>query len=168
MSNIDLVPVAAEDKEILRNLIEKYLYEFSQYELCDVNKLGLYDYPYLDNYWTEDSRWAFFIKVDNQLAGFAMVNNFPEAPEPTDYSLAEFFVMYKYRRAGVGRHAAKEVFDRFHGRWQLKRHPHNLPSVHFWDRVVDEYTHGHFRLVKGYAGTEYPDGTAGDIFFFEN
>lgn len=167
MPQMELVPVQAEQKEILRNLLEKYMYEFSQYELCDVNALGLYDYPYLDYYWTEKNRWAFFIKVDGKLAGFVMVNDFPEADEPTDYSLSEFFVLYKYRRSGVGRWAAKEAFNRFHGRWQLRRHPHNLPSVHFWDRVIEEYTGGNFRLERGYQKALYPDGTASDIFFFE-
>ena len=72
---LSLDPVSVDEKEILRNLLEKYLYEFSQYDLGDVNALGLYGYAYLDNYWTEDNRWAFFIRVDGRLAGFAMVND---------------------------------------------------------------------------------------------
>ena len=67
--NFELVPVKEEEKEILRNLLEKYLYEFSQYELEDVNPLGLYGYSYLDCYWTEEGRWAFFLKADGRLAG---------------------------------------------------------------------------------------------------
>ena len=164
----ELKPVSVDEKEILRNLLEKYEYEFSQWDQRDVNKLGLYGYDYLDCYWTEENRWPFFILADGQLAGFAMVNDYPEADEPTDYSLSEFCVLPKYRRHGVGRAAALQVFDRFHGKWQLKRHPHNLPSVRFWDAVVSEYTKGNYRLVRGYPGAEYEDGTPGDIFFFEN
>lgn len=165
--NVELIPVKLDDKEILRNLLEKYDYEFSQYDNRDVNKLGLYGYNYLDNYWTEKARWAFFIAVEGNLAGFVMVNNFPEAKEETDYSLAEFFVMYKYRRCGVGKYAAMKVFDMFHGKWQLKRHPKNIGSVHFWNCVVSEYTKGNYRLVESCPDTEYDDGTLGDIFFFE-
>lgn len=165
---IDIIPVGVEDKEILRNLLEKYDYEFSQYDDRDVNKLGLYGYDYLDNYWTEKNRWAFFITVDDKLAGFAMVNDFPETKEKTDYSLAEFFIMHKYRRMGIGKYAAKRVFDMFKGSWQLKRHPKNLASVHFWDSVVSEYTNNNYRLVIAYPETEYDDGTLGDIFFFDN
>jgi len=72
---VDLRPVALEDREILANLLEKYDYEFSQYDDRDVNKLGLYGYKYLDFYWTEDDRFAYFIEVDGKLAGFVMVNN---------------------------------------------------------------------------------------------
>ena len=35
-------------KEQKRNLLEKYLYEFSQWEKTDVNEEGLYGYEYLD------------------------------------------------------------------------------------------------------------------------
>lgn len=164
---IELVPVTIDEKEILKNLLEKYDYEFSQYDNRDVNKLGLYGYKYLDNYWNEPNRWAFFVVVDDNLAGFAMVNSFPEAQEETDYSLAEFFIMYKYRRQGIGKYAAKQVFDMFKGRWQLKRHPKNIGSVYFWDTLVNEYTNGNYRLEKAYPGSEYADGTLGDIFLFE-
>ena len=165
---LELVPVPIEDREILSNLLEKYNYEFSQYDQRKVNNLGLFGYKYLDYYWTENKRWAFFIKVDDHLAGFAMVNDFPEADEPVDYSLSEFFVMFPYRRSGVGKWAAFQVSDRCHGKWQLMRHPKNIPSVHFWNKVVSEYTHGHYRLAEGYPNARYDDGTLGDIFFFEN
>ena len=57
-----------------------------------------------------------------------------------------------------------------HGRWQLKLHPHNTASVSFWDNVINEYTSGNFRFVKGYPNIEvdYEDGTAADVFFFTN
>ena len=164
---IEIVPVGINEKEILRNLLEKYDYEFSQYDNRDVNKLGLYGYQYLDNYWTEKNRWAFFVMVDGNLAGFAMVIDIPDVKEETDYTLAEFFIMYKYRRCGVGKYAANKVFDMFKGRWQLKRHPKNIGFVYFWDNVVSEYTHGNYRLVKSYPDSEYDDGTLGDLFFFE-
>jgi len=167
--NIELAPVKLEEREVPANLLEKYNYEFSQYNLCDVNGLGLYGYKWLDCYWIEDDRWAFFIKVDGNLAGFAMVNDIPEAPDrPMDYSLAELFVMYKYRRLGAGTLAAKSVFSMFKGHWQLKRHPRNIGSVRFWDKAVAEFTGGEYELVRAYPGTEYEDGTPGDVFFFES
>lgn len=164
--HFELEPVAEEQKEILRNLLEKYDYEFSQYDGVEVNALGLYGYSYLDNYWTEDGRWAFFLKVDGKLAGFAMVNNYPEAGEPLDFCMSEFFVMYKYRRCGLGRWAAFALFNRFQGLWQLKRTPRNVGSVYFWDKVVSEYTKGNFRLERGRADIAYFDGTPADLFTF--
>jgi hypothetical protein len=56
----ELVPVQNGEKQILANLLEKYNYEFSQYDSRDVNKLGLYGYDYLDSYWTKPDHFAFF------------------------------------------------------------------------------------------------------------
>lgn len=161
-----LDPVSADEKEILRNLLEKYLYEFSQYDLCEVNALGLYGYGYLDNYWTEDNRWAYFIRVDGKLAGFAMVNDYMELRRDGQYNMAEFFVLHKYRRMGIGRQAALELFARFPGRWELKYHPHNTASAAFWHSVVQEGAKV-FTLYENVEEFAYPDGTPGEIFFFD-
>jgi len=166
--NIELVPVGIGEKEILRNLLEKYDYEFSQYDQRDVNDLGLYGYDYLDHYWTENDRWAFFIKVDQKLGGFVMVNTYPEVDEPTDYTVAEFFVMHKYRGRGVGKYAAFQVFNMFSGKWQLKRHPQNMNSVHFWNKVIHEYTGGNYVYMPGHPQAMYDDGSHGDVFLFES
>lgn len=167
--NITLKRVTVDEKEILKNLLEKYDYEFSQWDNRDVNKLGLYGYNYLDYYWIEENRYAFFIIVDENLAGFVMINDYPEVEdEPTDYTISEFFVMYKYRQKGVGKFAAFKVFDMFRGKWQLKRHPKNISSVYFWNNIVATYTEGNYRLVEAYPNTEYDDGTLADVFFFDN
>ncbi|GHT99011.1 hypothetical protein FACS1894142_6100 [Spirochaetia bacterium] len=76
--NIKMKKIKVEEKEILRNIMEKYLYEFSQYENTDVNKLGLYGYNWLDCYWTEKNRYPYFILVDNVLAGFVLINDYQE------------------------------------------------------------------------------------------
>jgi len=166
---VTLRQVRLEEREILANLLEKYAYEFSQYDKRDVNPLGLYGYMYLDYYWTENKRWAYFIEVGGSLAGFVMINDYPEAEDrETDFSLSEFFVVYKYRRSGVGKKAFFMAVDRHRGRWQLKMHPKNAVSVGFWEAAVSEYTSGDYELIRAYPGTEYDDGTLGDVFFFDN
>ena len=151
-----------KDRDTLMALLEKYLYEFSQWDKCDVNDDGLYGYEYLDCYFEEEHRYPYLIKVDGKIAGLILVSDYPEVPE--------FFVLHKYRRNGYGKKAVFEVFDKHHGKWQLKRHPHNTASVYFWDNVVNEYTKGNYRLVKNYPNNEvdYNDGTPADVFFFEN
>lgn len=168
---MEIVLVLREEKEVLKNLIEKYLYEFSQWEKTDVDEEGCYGYEYLDCYFNEENRFPYFIKVNGKLAGFVMVSDYPEVPEyKTDFCLSEFFIMHKYRRNGIGQEAAKRIFDMHHGKWQLKRHPHNIASVYFWDKVVSEYTNGKYKLIKAYPNPEvdYDDGTPADVFFFEN
>jgi len=111
---IEVTAVQRDEKEILRNLMEKYDYELSQYGGDDVNKLGLYGFDYLDNYWQEGAkRWAYFIKVDGKLAGFALIlsDYFYLDDRESDYVMSDFFVMYKYRKAGVGKFVANKLFD---------------------------------------------------------
>ncbi len=166
--NVTIRQITVDEKEILRNLIEKYNYEFSQWDKRDVNALGLYGYRYLDHYWTEESRFAFFIIADDKIAGFAMINSYYDLFEPVDFGVAEFCILPKYRRLGVGKKAIFDIFDRIHGKWHLKMHPQNIGASRFWNNVVAEYTKNNFRLEKNVAGTEFDDGTAADIIFFEN
>lgn len=168
---LELVKVKKEEKQTLLNLMEKYLSEFAQWEKGDVNDDGLFGYEWIDYYFTETNRFPYFIKVDGKLAGLILISNYPEAPGvQMDFCLSEFFIMPKYRRSGCGREAVFKVLDLHHGRWQLKLHPHNKASVYFWNKVIDEYTNGNFKVVKAYPDKEvdYPDGTPADVFFFEN
>ena len=166
---VEIKKVSKGQKEILKNLMEKYNYEFSQYDYTDVNELGLYGFDYLDGYWTEEERYPYFIYVDGNLAGFAMVNNFAEDDSvEMDYAMAEFFIMYKYRKQGLGRKLAFYMFDLCHGKWQVKRHPHSTDAVIFWNKIIDEYTNGNYKLIEGHPNIIYDDGTPADMFYFEN
>lgn len=167
--NVEIRLAKVHERETLSNLLEKYNYEFSQYVQQDVDKNGLYGYPYLDDYWSESGRWAYFILADGNLAGFVLVNNHSELEtHQTDFSVAEFFVMHKYRRKGVGKRAFYQVMERHQGSWQLKCHPGNVGASYFWSRMIDNYTKGSFDLIKGCQGTAFADGTLGDVFYFES
>jgi predicted acetyltransferase len=164
--NISIIPVLKEEKEILRNLLEKYRYEFSQYEETDVNNLGLYGYDYLDNYWTEENRFPYFIKTENKLTGFLLVNDYREIKIETNYSMAEFFVMHKYRRMGIGTYVVEYIFNKHKGKWQLMYHPKNIISKKFWNKIVKEYTNGNYEIIKNNGEAKYNDGTIGEILVF--
>jgi len=166
--NITIEPVAKEEKEILRNLLEKYMYEFSQYNNVDVNSLGLYGYSYLDNYWTEKNRFPFFIRVNGKLAGFVMVHDYPEVKIDTNYTMSEFFVMYKYRRCGIGKYAVKYILDKFRGKWQLRYHPKNEISQKFWIKTINEYTKGKYEIMENNPQAMYEDGTVGHVLIFNS
>ena len=50
--------------------------------------------------------------------------------------MAEFFVMRKYRRTGVGTDAARAIFERFPGAWQVREEEANVGAIHFWRRAI--------------------------------
>ena len=167
MLNISIVPVNKDEKEILKNLSEKYHYEFSQYNEMDINELGLYGYDCLDCYWTEPKLFSYFIIVDGKLAGFAVINDIPTVKMEIDYYLADFSVMYKYRRLGVGKYAVKYLFDMYKGKWQLIYHPKNETSKHFWQNVVSEYTKGKYELITDSVEARLEDGVIRHVMVFE-
>ena len=166
---VSLKQVALEEREILANLLEKYEYEFSQYNGGDVNKLGLYGYYDLDSFWREEGRYAYFIDVDGKLAGFVMVHKYPETGDPiSDHVIYEFFVMYKYRRTGVGRQAFFQVLDKHKGQWCVGFHPKNITSARFWPAVIDEYTGGQYQSVYDNPKHVYDDGSIAVNLYFDN
>jgi predicted acetyltransferase len=127
---VEVIEAELADKPVLRQLLELYQHDFSEFVDADVDDNGLYGYRYLDNYWTEPDRHPFLFRVDGSWAGFALVR----AGDPHD--LAEFFVMRKYRRHGVGTVLARELFSRFPGAWQVRQMASNPAATSFWIRAI--------------------------------
>ena len=130
MGTFELVEATIDDKPVLRQLLELYAHDFSVYNGADVDDNGLYRYPYLDNYWTEAERYPFLFKVDGHFAGFAFVR------VGIPHDMAEFFVMRKYRRSGVGMEAARAVFATFPGEWQVRELAANEGATAFWRTAI--------------------------------
>jgi predicted acetyltransferase len=147
--------VNIEDKPVLRNLLELYQYDYSELVDGDMDDHGLYGYDYLDHYWTEPGRNAFFIRCDDKLAGFAMLRDIPAEDSSVVHVLSEFFVLRRYRQRHVGKTAARLVFELFPGRWRVAQEACNYPAQRFWHRVIRAYTGGGFQKVS-YPGWNGP------------
>jgi predicted acetyltransferase len=97
-------------------------------------------------WFADDSAHPLVILKDDRLAGFALVSRPPRNQrEQIDFCMAEFFVTSSSRRLGVGRDAAKLIFNRFSGAWQVTEFLYNKPAVAFWRATVADYTNGQFR-----------------------
>ena len=123
-------PVPLEDKDTVDQLLELYLHDLSKFTGANVSSRGRYGYRYLDDYWTDADRHPFLIRVDNLLAGLAFVRS------GSPHDMAEFFVMRKYRRQGVGHDAAQVLFARFPGDWQVRQLAANTSATKFWRAVI--------------------------------
>ena len=147
---VDVPLIAEEDKLVLRNLLNLYLYDLSEFKGNDVNDHGFFEYRRLDQYWYEDSCRPFYITVNGRIAGFVLVHQFDLFKENRNV-ISEFFVLRKYRQSGVGRQAAQRIFEMFPGRWEVSELPENIPSQMFWRKIINEFTHGHFEetVVEG-------------------
>jgi predicted acetyltransferase len=50
--------------------------------------------------------------------------------------MAEFFVLRKYRRQGLGRDAAQTIFRRLPGPWTVRQQLTNPAATAFWRRAI--------------------------------
>jgi predicted acetyltransferase len=125
-----VLEAAYSDKPVVRRLLELYGHDFSEFTDADVDEHGSYGYRYLDQYWTEPERHPFLFRVDGYWAGLALVR------AGTPHDMAEFFVLRKYRRHDVGQTAARVVFARFPGEWQVRQMTANVGATEFWRRAI--------------------------------
>lgn len=144
---IELVKVPMNQKMVLRHLVELYQYDFSEFDSADVNEHGVYDYMFLDHYWTEPDRIPFFVKVNEKYAGFVLLRILKNQ-EREYYSIAEFFIMRKYRRCRVGKKVAFQLFHQFQGEWEISEIEQNVSAQEFWRRVISEYTNNNYQEIR--------------------
>ncbi|WP_411342515.1 GNAT family N-acetyltransferase [Paenibacillus sp. WLX1005] len=142
--SLELVP--RSKKKVIREMMQFYLYDFTYYLNIELNDKGRFpEYPDLDEFWSRPGRkFPYLIYSDYRIAGFALVDRLGTG-EAADYYMTEFFVLHKYRRAGVGKWAAHQLFDRYSGRWKVTQVSTNIPAQTFWRRIIGEYTSGNYR-----------------------
>jgi predicted acetyltransferase len=53
--------------------------------------------------------------------------------------------MRKYRRKGIGRSMAEQVFQFHKGQWEIYQKENNKPAQAFWRKIISDYTNGQFK-----------------------
>jgi len=147
--SIAVVPMLADDIGTLRNLLQLYQYDFSEIEPVAIDRDGRFHQ--LDQL---EFDHGYFITADTAIAGFALVNRQPSRLDDGEnvWWMTEFFVMRRYRRFGVGAHAARHVLERHPGLWEITETPNNVAAVAFWRNVLAPY---------GFEEVTFDDPTCG-------
>lgn len=139
-AQIEIVPATRSDEPVLANLLELYIYDFSEILSIDPGSAGRFGYRDLPQYWSDPGRHAFVVRVDGALAGFVLVKQEPSTSgSATIWDMAEFFVLRRHRRRGIGTAVAHTVWKRLPGPWQVRVMETNVPAVRFWQRAVSEF-----------------------------
>ncbi|WP_256973810.1 GNAT family N-acetyltransferase [Brevibacillus brevis] len=144
MKNYEIKRATLEDKETLSNLLQFYIYDFSEFmdlQIEDNGKFG--EYP-LNEYWTDCSRFPYLILLHEKIAGFVLVKLIDRDENNSYFSIIEFFIMKRFRRTGLGKQVAKDIFNMHKGPWEVYQIDSNEPARHFWKKTIEEYTGGKF------------------------
>ena len=137
-----MTPASAADRSLIEGLFQFYIYDFSEMEPAGSDDLsfnteGLFEpYPYLPEYWTAEDRWPLLIRVDDQLAGFALINTVSHKGGLVERNMAEFFVARKYRGGEVAARALHQVLALHPGRWEVAVVARNARALTFWPRAI--------------------------------
>ena len=139
----ELIPATKNQMPVLANLLELYAYDFTEFHDIDLYDHGKFGYKALPLYWTEPGRHPFLVRVGGVLAGFVLVKQV-EGPV---WDMAEFFVMRKYRRIGIGTNLSHQIWKRFPGQWQVRVMQSN-PAAHFWPKAIAKFTGSKAEPIK--------------------
>ena len=146
-SAVRLVRAGRSQRRIVENLVHFYVYDLAGVMGWPCPKDGMYrgcsDVPGYFNRHDNPRSAALLVQVGTEWAGFVLIDGHPKGE--LDYEIGQFFIVGKFRRRRVGSQVAREVFDRFRGRWQVQYLKENVPAVHFWREVIGRYTRGKFR-----------------------
>jgi predicted acetyltransferase/N-acetylglutamate synthase-like GNAT family acetyltransferase len=124
--------VTEPNKAVLARLLQLYRHDFSAIRHYELAEDGTFVYRFLDLYFLEPDREAWFIRHAGKLAGFAMTRTMPDCAS----EVAEFFVLRAHRRVGVGRRAAGDLLCGRPGRWEVAFDVANEEASRFWPAVV--------------------------------
>lgn len=147
-NNIKLVRIESKDKSILQNLFQLYMHDITASLPMDVNEHGLFEYNYIDCYFTEENRYAYLIYIDNKIGGFALIDDefmvLDKKRNAPCYDFSEMFILNSYKKKGYGDKIVKQIFDMYKGNWEIRPVPRSEGAKRFWLKVVKNYTNNNF------------------------
>ena len=158
MPNIDLHPAQRDELQIIENLMQFYMYDFSEWLPLKLAGHGFFSIQAKIDYWRRPTTQPFLIHVDGELAGFVTVDDEIHVAG-AQHNIGYFFIARRFRGQGVAQFVVSALLKRIPGQWQIFHINANLPAQRFWAGLIPELTGGDFtrhqREVDGYPCTFY-------------
>jgi predicted acetyltransferase len=144
MIQFSLLPaIAPDDFARIKNMMQFYVYDLSEWLPLHFSNSGLYTLRPKDAYFAHPGTKAFSIIVDGGIAGFACIDN-EDCDVDTAYNLGYFFIARCYRGLGLGMEVMKEILRQFNGRWQIFYINQNDGAAQFWKKAIPHLSGGEF------------------------
>ena len=159
---IEISLATSADAKLLEALFQYYIYDFSEFEETETDKLafnqsGGFDVrPTLDSYWSEPKRWPYLFRLGGRPAGFALVNTHSHVDNPVDRNMGEFFVARKYRRHGIATRALHALLKFHPGQWEIAIIEPNKVAQKFWPQAIMSSPSAKDLRLVNHDGTTWP------------
>ena len=141
-----IIPATPDDRALLYNVNQKYLYEMTRFYDDPMDAQGNYHYGHFEEYFVDPRRTALLIWEGERLAGFAMLCPYSNIGESPDYVMAEFTIFPHFRHRGLAAEAAGRILAERPGRWEIKYNEKNAPARALWNKLAAPWRPAKHRL----------------------
>lgn len=144
-----LIKATITDYPTIQNMARFYVYDMSRYcgfisKAWALPQDGLYESHDFRKYFEEPSRTAFLVKVEDELAGFVLLNKMGARPD-TEWNMGEFFIIAKFQGKGIGREVANQIWKTYLGNWEVSVIPENKRALNFWRKAITRFTNSYYQ-----------------------
>ncbi len=147
---VEVVHATAEQEPIVANLLELYAYDFSEFHPMNPGP-G----------WPLRLQGPFPLLVGNRPASFSGESRMGRLAgvvlvkrergvlgTETVWDVAEFFILRMFRRQGMGKAVAHEIWRRYPGKWQVRVMESNYSGYRFWEHTIREFVGDDLRMAR--------------------
>jgi len=145
---VSIIHATLDDYPCIQNMARFYVYDLSR-ECGSISsdwampEDGLYESFDFKNYFEEQSRKAYLVKVYDEIAGFVLLNQATESSANT-WNMGEFFIIAKFQGQGIAYQVAKEIWNMHPSKCEVSVIPNNKSALNFWGKSISEFTSGTF------------------------
>ncbi|MEO7105046.1 MAG: GNAT family N-acetyltransferase [Rhodoferax sp.] len=143
--NVELRPAKGKELAAIENLMQFYLYDFSEFLPLQISENGLFTIRSKASYWEKSTTLPFLIWVDGEIAGFVTVDDETHFPS-SQYSIGYFFVSRRFRGHGIGATVVAKLLNQLPGEWQIFYVTSNSTAASFWAKTISRLTNAAFTV----------------------
>lgn len=156
-NSTSVIAATIDDYPLIQNMARFYVYDLSRY--CGyISKdwalpdNGLYECFDFRNYFTEQFRKAYLVKVHDEIAGFVLLNK-AVLNKNSDWNMGEFFILGKFQGKGIAGYVAQTIWKIHSGKWEVAVIPENKKAIGFWEKAIKAFTNNNFK--KSITNVDY-------------
>ena len=171
LSKPSIIPAILADYPTIQNMARFYVYDRTVYMGWQCPENGLFECIDFKHYFENSDEKSFLIRVDNELAGFVLLDKIRLLKNfDNDWNMGEFFILAKFQGKGIAYTVAQKIFKDHPGKWSVAVMPENIKAVKFWRKIISDISNKNytevFKTASELKTVENPEPNAMNIFYF--